>query len=152
MIKISLRRKQKKSQTLAETVVVGMVFVVALLVMSKYVKHALRGKWKSTADSGFGQPFDPKESVFKTVYQKSGDTENVILMEKEVIEETDKIKGKYYDPRTTNEVWYHTSYQAAGNQQVKDIDGNLIINSTTSRPLIEVNSEKSELAWKNFGE
>lgn len=148
----TLSKKHIKSQTLAETVVVAMVFVVAMMVMSKYIKHSLRGRWKSSADSGFGQAFDPKTSSFKTVYQKSGQSENVILMEKQVINQTNEYSD-YYDAKTSNEVWFHTSYQIAGPGGVKDANGNYVIANDTSRqPLREVRSEQSTTQWKDLGE
>lgn len=142
-------RKYIKGQSLAEIAVVSIVFVVAILVMSKYVKNSLRGRWKTSAESGFGQAFDPKESNFKTVYKKSGDTINAIVMEKEVLNST----HAEYDPKSTNEVWYQMSYQAAGEQGIQDIDGDYIVaNDTNRRSLVEMRSEKSELTWKEMGE
>lgn len=56
--------KAKKAFSTLEYAVLIAVTVAALITMSVYIKRAVSGRFKDTADSfGFGRQYDPKTTV-----------------------------------------------------------------------------------------
>lgn len=138
-----MKTQTRKAQTVVETVIGVFVIVVALIVMSKYFSKYLAGKWQSTADSSYGKAFDPKETEFKQVYHKSGDTVNIIRMENRT--------NTWYKPEVLGDVWYQTSYQVAGpDALVNDIGQEVVAADANRKPLSETNSYSATTQWKEL--
>lgn len=130
---------KSKAQTVVEFVMIAACFVIAMVVMRKYIQGGLAAKYKSSVDSTLGGQYDPKHGDFSSVSIRSGVTESVSDFE------TRTREG------SNDTAYYMVNWMASGPDEVKNVNNVTMLKQDPSRvPMTSRSMEYSELSWKNF--
>ena len=125
-----------------EYVVVVACFILAFVAMRRFLQGSVMFKYKDSVDKSFGGQFDPEEGRITRIQQESGRVASVIRPK--VI--TAPLKEGETEP---DQVYMIMNYQAGGNDELLDEDGNRVNMPGNLRPMTARSYEYSDYEWKD---